>query len=41
VSAVIGDARPRWDVPVTVRPGQTEYVSLSNVNSIQPSQASQ
>jgi len=40
VSAVVGDARPRWDVPVTVRPGQTEYVSLSNVNSIQPSQAS-
>jgi len=39
VSAVVGDARPRWDVPVTVRPGQTEYVSLSNVNSIQPSHA--
>jgi len=40
VAAVVGDMRPRWDVPVTVRPGQTEYVSLSNVNSIQPSHAS-
>jgi len=37
VAAVVGDVRPRWDVPVTVRPGQTEYLSLSNVNSIQPS----
>ena len=40
VPAVVGDARPEWDVPVTVRPGQTEYVSLSNVNSIQPLHAS-
>lgn len=37
VAAVVGDARPRWDVPVTVQPGQTEYVALSNVNSVQPS----
>lgn len=36
VAAVIGDVRSRWDVPVTVRPGQTEYVALSNVNSMQP-----
>jgi hypothetical protein len=37
VAADVGDARPRWDVPVTVVPGQTEYVALSNVNSTQPS----
>jgi hypothetical protein len=37
VAADVGDARPRWDVPVTVRPGRTEYVALSNVNSVQPS----
>ena len=36
VAADVGDAQ-RWDVPVTVQPGQTEYVSLSNVNSVQPS----
>jgi len=35
VAAVTGDTRSRWDVPVTVRPGHTEYVSLSNVNSLQ------
>jgi hypothetical protein len=39
VAAVVGDARPRWDVPVTVQPGQTEYVALSNVNSVQPSRS--
>lgn len=37
VAADVGDARPRWDVPVTVQPGQTQYVALSNVNSVQPS----
>lgn len=37
VAADVGDARPRWDVPVTVKPGQTESVALSNVNSVQPS----
>jgi hypothetical protein len=36
VTADIGDARPRWDVPVTVAPGQTQYVALSNVNAVQP-----
>jgi len=40
VAADVGDARPRWDVPVTVRAGQTQYVTLSNVNSVQPSPAS-
>lgn len=36
VAAVTGDTRSRWDVPVTVRSGKTEYVALSNVNSTQP-----
>jgi hypothetical protein len=36
VAADVGDARPRWDVAVTVQPGQTTYVALSNVNAIQP-----
>ena len=40
VAAVVGDVRSLWDVPVTVRPGQTEYVSLSNVNSVQSTHAS-
>ena len=37
VAADVGDARPRWDVPVTVQPGKPEYVALSNANSVQPS----
>jgi len=40
LSAQVGDARPRWDVPVTVRAGQTAYVVLSNVNAIQPAEDS-
>lgn len=40
VAAVVGDARQRWDVRVTVRPGQTEYVALSNANSVQPARSS-
>jgi hypothetical protein len=36
VSADVGDVRPRWDVPVTVRPGQTAYVVLTNVNAVPP-----
>ncbi len=36
VSADVGDARPRWDVPVTVRPGETAHVVLSNVNAVRP-----
>jgi len=41
VAADVGDARPRWDVPVTLQAGQTQYVTLSNVNSVQPARASQ
>jgi hypothetical protein len=41
VPAVVGDTRSMWDVPVTVRPGETEYVGLSNANSSRPAQASE
>jgi hypothetical protein len=37
VAAVVGDARPRWDVPVRLRPGDTAHVALSNVNAVPPS----
>ncbi|MGA8220227.1 MAG: hypothetical protein WB780_01140 [Candidatus Acidiferrales bacterium] len=40
VSADIGDARPRWDTAVTVRPGQTTYVALSSANAISAAHAS-
>jgi len=41
VAAVVGDARSLWDVPVTVRPGHTEYVALSSVNAFPPAQKSE
>jgi hypothetical protein len=34
--ALAGDARLRWDVPVTVRPGATTRIELSNLNAIEP-----
>jgi len=34
VPAVVGDARQRWDIPVTLRPGETKYIALSNSNSV-------
>ena len=34
VPVIVGDARPRWDVPVSLRAGETKYVSLSNSNSV-------
>jgi hypothetical protein len=40
LNAEVGDVRARWDVPVTVRPGQTARVVLSNVNSVQSLQSS-
>jgi hypothetical protein len=40
VTAVVGDARPRWDVPVTLRPGETAHLALSNVNAVPPSPSS-
>lgn len=39
VAADVGDARQRWDAPVVVRPGDTTYTALSNVNAVQPSPA--
>jgi hypothetical protein len=33
VPVIVGDARPRWDIAVTVRAGETKYLSLSNSNS--------
>jgi hypothetical protein len=38
VAASIGDTHLRWDTPVSVRAGQPTYVTLSNVNAVQPSQ---
>ena len=35
VPATVGDVRPRWDVPLTVQPGQVAYAVLSNVNAVQ------
>ena len=32
--AVVGDARPRWNVPVTLHSGETKYITLSNSNSV-------
>jgi hypothetical protein len=40
IEAVAGDARERWDVPVTVRAGQPSYVSLTNINAVQSSRTS-
>ena len=37
VAAQVGDAHPKWDVPVRVEPGKTEHVALSNVNALPPS----
>jgi hypothetical protein len=36
VAALVGDARPRWDVAVTVKPGETAHVALSSVNAEPP-----
>ncbi|HWG59857.1 MAG TPA: hypothetical protein VN661_12490 [Candidatus Acidoferrales bacterium] len=41
LAATIGDVRPRWDVPVQVRPGQNSYIALSNVNAVPPSRGAQ
>jgi len=37
VAAEVGDAHPKWDVPVVVQPGKTQYVALSNANALPPS----
>ncbi len=37
VAAEVGDVHLKWDVPVTVLPGRTASIALSNVNSVQAS----
>jgi hypothetical protein len=39
IVAQTGDARQRWDVRITVPPGKTSYVTLSNINAVQPPHA--
>jgi hypothetical protein len=39
IEAVAGDARERWDVPVTVHAGQPSYVTLTNINAVKPAHA--
>ena len=34
VAASAGDAHDRWDTPVSVRAGQTTYLTLTNVNAV-------
>jgi hypothetical protein len=41
VQAVSGDVRLRWDFPVTVRPGETTRVALTNLNAAKPYAAAQ
>ena len=36
MQAVSGDVRVRWDFPVTVRPGETARIELSNLNAAKP-----
>ena len=36
IQAISGDVRLRWDVPVTVRPGATTRVELTNLNAAKP-----
>jgi hypothetical protein len=36
IVAQAGDVRKKWDVRVTVPPGKTTYVALSNINAVQP-----
>ena len=41
VQAISGDVRLRWDLPVTVRPGETTRVELSNLNATGPYRSAQ
>ena len=38
MQAISGDVRLRWDLPVTVRPGETTRVELNNLNATRPYQ---
>jgi hypothetical protein len=33
LDANAGDARARWDVPVTIQPGQNIHIELTNLNA--------
>ena len=39
--AISGDVRLHWDFPVTIRPGETARVELSNLNAARPSMEAQ
>jgi hypothetical protein len=41
MQAVSGDVRLRWDFPVTVRPGETTRVELTNLNAAKPYSAAE
>ena len=41
MQAIAGDVRLRWDLPVTVRPGETTRVELTNLNAAKPNGAAQ
>jgi hypothetical protein len=41
MQAMSGDVRLRWDVPVTVRAGESVRVELSNLNALKPYSAAQ
>jgi hypothetical protein len=41
IKAVSGDVRLSWDFPVTVRPGESTRIELSNLNAAKPSSAAQ
>ena len=36
IQAISGDVHLRWDLPVTVRPGETSRVQLTNLNAAKP-----
>jgi hypothetical protein len=39
--AISGDVRLHWDYPVTVRPGETASIELSNLNAARPNATAQ
>jgi len=41
IQAMSGDVRVRWDLPVTVRPGETTRVALTNLNAAKSYRAAQ
>jgi len=36
VAADVGDSRPRWDLPVSIRSGGATRIALTNSNAVQP-----